>query len=311
MQQFQLKSEFIRPLILTYLKENGRSRKSDIQAHIFKLHPPTTPQDLQRFKAGDTRAENEVAWAFVYLKQAQLIANPDRAVYEITESGKQLEAEKHFEINRQFLMKYPGFVEFINRKRDKTPGAITKPDQSLLDDVTQEDDSSPESRIEAAILDHNEALKTDLMNQLSNISHRDFERLVLNVLGSLNYGVSDELTQYSRDGGIDGIIHQDHLELDSIYIQAKHYHVESSVGRPEVQKLAGAISGKAGVSKGILITLGKFTADAESCAKELRHQKIVLIDGRKFVDLMIKHEIGVSTISHYKLKQLDSDYFRF
>lgn len=176
-------------------------------------------------------------------------------------------------------------------------------------DLITEDETTPEERIESAFNDLRESLVADLRAKLADVNPFRFEQVVLDLLVAMGYGGSRreaaEVTQKSGDAGIDGVINEDRLGLDVIYVQAKRW--KNNVGREEIQNFVGALAGKK-ASKGVFITTSAFNENAREYAAGL-HQKIILIDGRRLAELMIEHGIGVAEEHAYSVKKIDSDYF--
>jgi len=247
---------------------------------------------------------NRVGWARSYLKQAGLLASPKRGFFTITSKGIELLATNPEKIDISVLEQFPEFIEFKNRKKEKNDTA-SQPEESAVQDSTQ----TPEDALASAYNQLRAALETEVINTVKDASPSFFERLVVDLLVKMGYGGSRQdagrALGRSGDGGIDGIINEDRLGLDVIYIQAKRW--EGSVGRPEIQKFAGALQGQR-ARKGVFITTSFFTKEAIEYVS-LIESKIILIDGEHLSRLMVEHNIGVSTVGHYEVKKLDSDYF--
>jgi restriction system protein len=184
-------------------------------------------------------------------------------------------------------------------------GALSQP----TPDATSDEHTTPEERIESAFVELRETLITDLRTKLASVDPFRFEQVVLDLLVAMGYGGSRKeaaaVTQKTGDEGIDGVINEDRLGLDVIYIQAKRW--KANVGRPEIQSFVGALAGKK-ATKGIFITTSSFHDNASDYAAGL-HQKVILIDGRRLAELMIEHGIGVAQEHAYHIKKIDSDYF--
>lgn len=248
---------------------------------------------------------NRVAWARSYLKQAALVENPRRGYFSITESGRKLLAEKPERITISLLEKYPEFQEFRNRKKDDK-----SEDQSLALPILEiESKLTPEDALASAYNQLRRELESEVLASVKAASPSFFERLVVDLLVKMGYGGSRQeagrALGRSGDGGIDGIINEDRLGLDVIYIQAKRW--EAVVGRPEIQKFAGALQGQR-ANKGVFITTSSFTSQAEQYTNVIA-SKIILIDGEQLAKLMTEHNVGVSVVGQYEVKKIDSDYF--
>jgi restriction system protein len=244
---------------------------------------------------------NRVAWARFYLKKAGLIESPRRGSLKITERGISVLGGSPTTINNKFLDQYQEFKEF--RESSKTTQG-EKPAEAREDEW-----QTPEENLELAHQRIRNELAQELLQKILSCSPAFFEYLVVELLVKMGYGGSrkdaGERVGQSGDGGIDGIIKEDRLGLDTIYIQAKRW--QGTVGRPEIQKFVGALSGQR-ARKGVFITTSRFTADASDYVS-LIETKVVLIDGGKLAALMIDFDVGVSTQATYVIKKVDSDYF--
>jgi Restriction endonuclease len=246
---------------------------------------------------------NRVAWASTYLRKAGLLEHVKRGVFRISSNGSEVLKSNPPNINVAFLEKFPSFVEFreASRKPKGAPAVILA--------VPANEQETPEEALERAYIGIREALAQEILTRVSKSSPEFFERLVVELLVKMGYGGSrqdaGERIGQSGDGGIDGIIKEDRLGLDVIYIQAKRW--QGSVGRPEIQKFVGALQGQR-ARKGVFITTSTFTPDAKDYASRIDN-KVVLIDGPSLVSYMIDFDLGVSSIALYSIKRIDSDYF--
>ncbi|MEE4379447.1 MAG: restriction endonuclease [Candidatus Competibacteraceae bacterium] len=249
---------------------------------------------------------NRVGWARSYLKQAGLLGAPKRGFFVITPKGQELLAQNPPEINVALLEQYPEFVEFKNRKKEKSESDNESTEQAALEQITNE---TPEDSLASAYKKLRTSLEAEILSAVKESSPSFFERVVVDLLVKMGYGGNRQdagrAMGKSGDGGIDGIINEDRLGLDVIYIQAKRW--EGSVGRPEIQKFAGALQGQR-ARKGVFITTSNFTKEAKEYAS-LIESKIILIGGEQLAKLMAEHNVGVSTVGMYEVKKLDSDYF--
>ena len=244
--------------------------------------------------------DNRVGWARTYLKKAGLLNSTQRGYFRITERGKAILAQGPSELTTAFLRRFPEFLEFQRPRKDRVQEAADE-------DITET--QTPEEEIEAAYQRVRQSLVTELLQTVKRCSPSFFERLVIDLLVKMGYGGTrrdaGQAVGRSGDGGIDGIIKEDRLGLDIVYIQAKRW--DSTVGRPEIQKFAGALQGQR-AKKGIFITTSSFTPAAREYTSRI-DSKIVLMDGNTLAQLMIDHNIGVATVGVYELKRTDSDYF--
>jgi len=257
--------------------------------------------------------DNRVGWARTYLKQAGLLESPKRGLFKITARGIDVLASNPPRITASFLDQFEEFRAFRTRRRENTSESVQqineaaktceRQNQDLLSDQT------PEDMLASAYQHLRRNLESELIEQIKAASPAFFERLVIDLLVQMGYGGSrldaGRAIGKSGDGGIDGIIKEDKLGLDVIYVQAKRW--EGTVGRPEIQKFAGALQGQR-ASKGVFITTSAYSRDAIDYVGMI-NSKIILIDGEQLAGLMVDHDVGVSTVGMYELKRLDNDYF--
>lgn len=246
---------------------------------------------------------NRVGWARSYLKQAGLLSSPKRGYFRITEQGLKLLSERPEKITAALLERYSEFQKFKNRKKDQSKISAENEVIQVYENETPEDSLASAYRL----LRKN--LEDEILASVKESSPSFFERLVVDLLVKMGYGGNRQdagrALGKSGDGGIDGIINEDQLGLDVIYIQAKRW--EGAVGRPEIQKFAGALQGQR-ARKGVFITTSGFTKEALEYVS-LIESKIILIGGEKFASLMVEHNVGVTVIGKYEVKKMDSDYF--
>jgi restriction system protein len=244
--------------------------------------------------------DNRVGWAKSYLKQAGLLEITGRGVFRITERGLQVLASKPLRIDMKFLEKYPEYLTFRNAGKNKK-------DKQETEEIVFE--STPEELLESGYRQLRSALAGELLQQVKAASPAFFERMVVELLLRMGYGGTREdagqVVGKSGDGGIDGIIKEDRLGLDVIYIQAKRW--EGDVGSSEIRNFIGALSVHK-ASKGVFITTSSFNKNARETAAKV-NSKIVLIDGPMLAELMMDFGLGVSMVNTYEIKRIDSDYF--
>ncbi|KUR81319.1 restriction endonuclease [Novosphingobium sp. Fuku2-ISO-50] len=250
---------------------------------------------------------NRVHWAKFYMTKAGLIDSPRRGVFVASAAGRDLLATKPARIDVETLKRYPAFVGFYNQAGDESVSA----EQSHVAFAAASSDATPEEQIDAAYAVLTKALKADLLVRVLEQSPAFFERLIVDLLVAMGYGGShdDAARQLGKsgDGGIDGIIDEDRLGLDRIYVQAKRYAVGSSVGRPEVQGFVGSLVGL-GANKGVFVTTSTFSKQALDYAKGLQ-QRVILIDGARLTELMVEFGVGVRASRVIEVKRLDEDFF--
>ena len=243
---------------------------------------------------------NRVAWTKSHLKMAGLLENTKRSSFRITEAGKKLLDTYPEEINLRLLKTIPAYQERTGRTRDEDSQADTDNCQAF---------ATPEEIIENSYLTIRKSLAQELLFKIKSSSPSFFEGLVVELLVKMGYGgtIKDAGRSIGRSGdeGIDGIIKEDKLGLDVIYVQAKRW--ENVVGRPEIQKFVGALAGQ-GAKKGVFITTSRYTNEARDYQPR-NETKIVLIDGEQLAELMIDHNLAVSTVNIFEIKRIDNDYF--
>jgi restriction system protein len=257
-------------------------------------------------KVNQSMFVSRVGWARSYLKAALLIEMTRRGYFRITERGTKLLQEAPTKIDIALLDRYPEFVEF-RKGKPKDDGEREAPptpsDEPTPNDVT------PEEALEKAHRDLRSALESELLRQVMDCTPAFFERMVVELLVAMGYGGTlrdaGKAIGKSGDGGVDGIIKEDHLGLDVIYIQAKRW--KGTVGRPDVHCFAGALKGKQ-AHRGVMITTSTFTKDAQEYVNGI-DIRIALIDGKMLTSLMIDHNLGVSPVASYEIKKIDSDFF--
>ena len=248
------------------------------------------------------RFDNRVHWAITYLSKAGLVERTGRGVYKITESGINAVNEKPEKIDKEYLSKYEGYKEFRKRKTTAVPGGPE------IDEI--ETTQTPDEAIESAYQRLRINLAQEILEKVRKVDPKFFETLVVDLLLAMGYGGSrsdaGQTVGKTGDGGIDGVINQDKLGLDVVYIQAKRWDGHN-VGGQDLRAFVGALSGRK-ANKGVFITTAAFTPEAKSYVNNVQ-QKIVLIDGDQLAQFMIDHGIGVTTSRTYDVKRIDNDYF--
>lgn len=295
-------NEIMLPMLIEL--SNGKEQAiSDIKNKLalkFKL----SEQDLKELLPSGNQPvfDNRVGWARTYLKKALLIENTKRGVFKITQRGQEVIKENLSDINSSYLKKFDEFKEFQN---------ISKEEEIQRENISTDSESTPIELFERSYSKILSDLKKEILDQVLSCSPSFFEKLVVDLVINLGYGGSrkeaGEAFRTTGDEGIDGIIKEDKLGLDLIYLQAKRWKKDACVGRPEIQKFAGALQGKR-ARKGIFITTSYFSSEAREFVTHI-DSKIILIDGDELCRLMIESNTGLSTISNYEIKRIDTDYF--
>lgn len=245
---------------------------------------------------------SRVGWARTYLKKAGLLDSQKRATVTITKRGLELLKQNPLKIDVKLLKQYPEFLEFQNAKKEIEDSSATSLDTASI--------QTPEEILESAYQNIRKSLAVELRKKIIEQPPAFFEKLVVELLVKMGYGGSikdaGKATRLTNDEGIDGIIKEDKLGLDFIYIQAKRWDTQS-VGRPDIQSFVGALDGQR-ATKGIFITTSRFADSAKEYVKTIT-KKVILVDGDQLAEFMIDYNLGVSTSTTYDLKKIDNDYF--
>lgn len=260
---------------------------------------------LLKPSGGQALISNRVGWALSHVFQAGLIERPARGQMRLTDFGRAALAEQPERIDMTVLRQYPSYLAFRLRsteRRKAGSGEVAVPEPA-------EDGASPQDLLDQAVAESRAALEGELLTRALALSPRDFERLVVQLLSAMGYGRSGAVEHSGQpgDAGIDGIISQDPLGLDRIYLQAKRYAVDQSVQRPAVQGFVGALMGAQG-DRGVFITTSRFSEGARLEAQRV-NARIELIDGARLVGLMVDHGVGVQAETTVTLHRLDEDFF--
>ncbi len=281
-------------------REHSLAEARDVLAGEFKLSDADREELLPSGR--QPKFANRVAWAKSYLQQAGLLLSPRRGHFQLSDRGQAVLKSPPPRIDIKFLEQYPEFVDFRTPKVDVAGVLVDGP-------PTQPEPETPEEALEAAHLKMRVGLASELLSRVKAASPQFFEGLVVELLLKMGYGGSrrdaGQAIGRSGDEGIDGVISEDRLGLDVVYLQAKKW--DGTVGRPEIQRFVGALHGKR-AKKGVFITTGAFSAEATAYVDHI-DPKVVLIDGRRLAELMMDFDLGVSTSATYSVKRIDSDYF--
>lgn len=247
---------------------------------------------------------NRLGWCTTYLKKAGLVVSPKRSFFQITQEGIQLLHENIIITDKILMERYPSFAEF---KKGSRP--IEHVDSEETSTILDNDKETPQDTLERVYNEINDQLADELLSSVLAMSPSFFERLVVQLMEGMGYGGyagAGFVTKASGDDGIDGVIYEDKLGFNLIYIQAKRWASDRTISKPEIQKFVGALMGPPKIDKGLFITTAKFSKGAEEYAAA---QHVILVDGEKLTKLMIEFGIGVTTQKTYTLKRVDSDFF--
>jgi restriction system protein len=297
--------------VLLVLNEGDTLHRSDILSRVIDRLGLTEAEKSETMSAGGNRARSRVSWSLEFLCQAGAAERPSRGYARITELGRHLLTEQPGGVTLKRLRQTDGLKDWKRRSQAK---AEDRQREAALEVEGENDgdgdESTPLEKIENSINQIESAIATQLLERIRAEEPVFLERTVLELLHAMGYGNSkDDLTHTggSGDGGVDGLIRQDRLGLEQIYIQAKRYG-EGTIGRPQIQNFVGALSGK-GANRGVFITTSRFTAEARDYVKNLLDKRIVLIDGEEFARLMIANGVGVVSTKSFKLVEIDENFF--
>lgn len=258
--------------------------------------------------SGQTYLYNRTHWARTYLGKAGFLESPKRGEHKITQRGRDYLATNPDKLTNQILREFDEFSIW------QSTGNSDNPLQKTIDNASmgvETDLQTPEDAMLAASRVLNKTLRDDLLAALLEVTPTRFERLILDLLTSMGFGRGatgrSQLTPVSGDGGIDGIINEDALGLDAVYIQAKRYALDNKVSRPDIQRFVGSLTGES-ATKGVFVTTSSFSKEAKAYVDRVQ-QRVVLIDGVELANLMISHGVGVRVETTYVIKSLDEQYF--
>lgn len=290
--------------LLRQLADGQVHRMADIYEQLADVAKLSGDDRAQRLPSGAQLTYcNRIGWARAFLKKAGLVTSPGRALVQISDRGRVALAGDPEHIDNAYLRQFPEFVEWTRQSNKGNARG------SALAGTTDSDSETPLEALERIYQKLNDELAEELLDRIKQSTPAFFEKVVVDLLVAMGYGGSHEdagrTVGKSGDGGIDGVINEDRLGLDVVYLQAKRW--ESSVGRPVVQAFAGSLEGVR-AKKGVLITTSTFTSDAREYVKHIE-KRIVLIDGAQLADYMIRYNVGVAAEVRYEVKRMDGDYF--
>lgn len=295
--------EFMRP-VLQILSDCATWSKADLRSRAFDALD--IPADLREYRNenGNWIANGRVHWAVTYMAQAGLVDRVARGHVRINDRGLQFLKEHPQGVTAADLKDFPEFQEFMSRTGRRRGG------ESPESVVEAADSGDPHETARAVVESVNRAVASDVLQRLKEQSPLFLEQTIVHLMRSIGYGFSAESAMHiggPGDEGFDGVIHQDALGLDRVYLQAKRWTGTSAVGRPEIQKFAGALQG-ARANRGIFITTGRFSQDARDYALNLP-MRVALIDGQELADLMVTHRVGVDVRETLHIVQIDDEFF--
>ena len=295
--------DFLYPF-LYQLKDKDVSTK-DMKSALIKHFDLSDEDCMLRTRSGSMlQLSDRIGWCRQWLRRALFIEIPQRGIYRITKRGQDY-LKKNTDLREADLLQYPEFKEYSTGSKAENVDNSNNTNEETLG-------LTPTERMENAYKSINKDLTAELLQRILEQTPQFFEHLVVDLIVKMGYGGSfansARVTQYAHDDGIDGIIYEDKLGLDKIYIQAKRYKLDNVVGKPQIQQFSGALD-EPKATKGVFITTSSYSKEARQYVEKLNSKKIVLIDGQDLAQFMIEYNVGVSTKQVYEIKRIDSDYF--
>lgn len=301
-----------RALTLQLMRDNQIRKRQEIYQEVIRLGGFSDEVLDLRFDFGQSKVENAIAWAITSLTKAGILNRISKATYQITPTGLKVAQlwQNKTEISEKLYdeVDLPEWVSYLKSRAEIKNRKKSSDDVTL--EISDNDEIDFETQAKNAIKDIETEIAVELLNKLQQGTPLFFEKAVLKLLLAMGYGGKENLFEHtgkSHDGGIDGVIKQDPLGIQNIYIQAKRYASDNTVGSKELQSFSGALQGN-GVERGVFITTSSFTKSAKEYAQKLLG-KIVLIDGQELVTLMIKYKVGIQTKEVLEICEIDEDFF--
>ena len=290
--------------VLASLKQNGKMHRRENMDDVAKAEKLTPEEQSLKTPKGTSIFRSRVHWAQAFLAQAGAVSRPQRGYLEITDRGLKLLEENPQGFKAKKFSEFPDYASAWsgrNSNNEQSDNVVESPDSEV----------TPQERIESAVSEIEKALAAEIVQRVQSLNPKFLEVVVLELLQAMGYGASETSIEHvggPGDEGVDGVIHQDALGLQRIYVQAKRYKADSSIGRPDIQKFVGALAGQ-GANGGIFITTSSFSADAKDYASKNLNARVVLIDGAEFGLLMVRHGIGVQKRKTFSIVDIDEDFF--
>lgn len=294
----------------------GKQNVSECLPNLREQFDITDEEAAEMLPSGrQTLLSNRAHWARTYLAKAGLLTSPRRNLHVITALGRKVLASNPDRLDNSVLSQFEEFTDWIDQSRageSERPGEDSGEAKAAPVDITPIDErQTPEDAMEAASGLLDAALRDEILALLHQLSPQRFERVILDLLTAMGYGGGDAArgltTKTTGDGGIDGIIHEDALGLDAVYIQAKRYAPDNRIGRPDIQRFIGSLTGE-GANKGVFVTTSDFSREAREYLHRVQH-RVVLINGQRLARLMVQHGVGVRARRSYVVQSVDEDYF--
>jgi restriction system protein len=290
--------------VLAHLSDGTPRRSRDVKDAMADQFNLSDADRAELLPSGRQRTiDNRVGWALTYLSQAGLVARPARGIVQITDEGRAALAANPTRVDMRTLEDYPSYREFKERTRKDSPGIPVSPSAHEVSHAT------PSELVEQAVSANRAAIEGEVLKSALALSPTGFEDLVIRLLERMGYGKAGSVrrTSASGDAGVDGIISQDPLGLDRIYVQAKRYSEDQTIHRPRIHEFAGALLGQQG-DRGVYITTSRFSSGAREEAERI-NARIELIDGARLAELLVEYGVGVQAEDTITLYRLDEDFF--
>jgi len=289
--------------LLKFLSDKKEHTNSELLTAIADEFKLTEEEKKEQTTSGDTYLNNRVGWANTYLKKAKLLESPKRGFTKITDRGLEVLSKNLQKIDNKFLEQFDEYKEFRTPKNTSLTSAVV----AVIEDAMSKKETSDEL-LEQGFLSNKENLKEDLLSKLREGSPTFFEKVVIQLLEKMGYGKGEHMGK-TGDGGVDGIIYQDKLKLEKIYLQAKRFAENNTISASMLRDFIGTLEYK-GINKGVFITTSKFPKDSTNTVLSGKSQKsIILVDGNMLVDLMFEYNLGVYVEKSFEIKKIDQDFF--
>ena len=285
-------------------------RTNDAAEALFSAFGLSEAHREQRTKAGIPHFQHRTHWAVSYLVKAGLLERRRRGHFNLTDEGRRvLEVEKPERIDLRYLRRYPAIVAFTtprSRRDDEGPHGA---EAAFAPDVEPAETATPEERMDAAMDELDVALRDELASRVQSLTPDAFEQLIVDLMVAIGYGAGGDNRRIGKsgDGGVDGIISEDRLGLDVVYLQAKRYAPDNKIGSSQIREFIGSLAIRR-AAKGVFVTTSSFTASARQEAEQAG-RRLVLIDGERLADLMIRHDVGVRVARKLLIKEIDLNFF--
>ena len=297
--------------VLVVLSDNKMHPRIQLRQEVVARLSLTDADLAETMKGGGNRLGSRIHWACEYLVQSGAVSRPQRGNFQISELGMNLMSKNPNGVTLEILRETEGLRAWRDRTIANKANRVTSASEDESSSLDFENDDAPLESIDSAIKLMNTALAGDLLQRIREEKPEFLEKLVLRLLHVMGYGASLDNLQHiggSGDEGVDGVIHQDQLGIDKIYVQAKRYRESGPIGRPTIQGFVGALSGKK-ATRGVFITTSRFSADALDYVNNLTGFSVVLIDGEQLVKFMLDNKVGVTTQETFEVLGIDENFF--